>query len=217
MTTQLDLKQIERKAFRSTYQDGLWDIYYGLIVICMAVFIYRPVGGYSPVNIVLAVCAMSAAYSLFWAAKKFITLPRMGQVRFGEPRKKRRLTLAILLGVVVLVQVAFILLQVYAWDHPEMGDKINRFLNDRDLMTLAVASLAALFVGPGMLLVAYFQDFTRGYYIAILMALAVFLMVYLNRPVYPVIIGGVIALVGLFLLMRFLKAYPLQSKDASHE
>ena len=27
MNTQLNLKELERKAFRSTYQDGLWDLY----------------------------------------------------------------------------------------------------------------------------------------------------------------------------------------------
>ena len=47
MSQEIDLKQIERKAFRSTYQDGLWDIYIGLVVIFMALYMYRPVGGYN--------------------------------------------------------------------------------------------------------------------------------------------------------------------------
>ncbi len=48
MSAELNLKEIERKAFQSAYQDGLWDIYYGLIVVCMSFFIYRPATGYSP-------------------------------------------------------------------------------------------------------------------------------------------------------------------------
>ena len=36
MTNQINLKEIERKAFRSTFQDGLRDMHYGLIVICMS-------------------------------------------------------------------------------------------------------------------------------------------------------------------------------------
>ncbi len=35
MNSVLNLKEIEKRAFRSTYQDGLWDIYYGLVVISM--------------------------------------------------------------------------------------------------------------------------------------------------------------------------------------
>ena len=52
MSTQLNLKEIERKAFRSTYQDGLWDLFFGLVVVGMALFVYRPAGGYSLTNVI---------------------------------------------------------------------------------------------------------------------------------------------------------------------
>jgi hypothetical protein len=217
MTTQLNLKELERKAFRSTYQDGLWDVYFGLIVICMAVFVYRPVSGYSPLNIVLALCAIGMAYALFWAGKKFITLPRMGQVEFGPQRKKRRLTLVIVLSVVVLIQVALVAFQLAAWANPELGEKLGRLLPDRDVMDLVVASIGALIVGPSMIVVAYFKDFPRGYFIAVMIALAVFLMLYLNRPIYPIIIGVLIALPGLALFVRFLQKYPLWREEVPHE
>jgi len=42
-------------------------------------------------------------------------------------------------------------------------------------------------------------------------------MIYLNQPVYPIIIGGLIILPGLVLFVRFLKTYPLQRKDTSYE
>jgi hypothetical protein len=208
------LKELERKAFRSTYQDGIWDIYFGLIVICTSIFIYRPASGYSPMNILLALAAMAVAYSLFWAAKKYITLPRMGQVRFGPQRRRRRLTLILVMSGVVLVQVGFLAFQLLAWANPEVGAKFNSFLLDRDVMDLAVAAVGALFVGPSMVLVAYFIDYTRGYYIGFLIALAVFLMIYLNRPIYPIIIGVLIAIPGLVLFVRFLRSYPLPDGEA---
>ena len=217
MNAQLNLKKLERKAFRSTYQDGLWDLYFGLIVICMSIFVYRPASGYSPLNIVMALCAMGVAYLLFWVGKKYITVPRMGQVRFGAQRKKRKLTMIIVLSVVVLVQVAFLAFQLAAWANPELGAKLNEFLPGRDVMDLAIASVGALFVGPSMILVAYFKDFPRGYLIAILIALAVFLMIYLNRPIYPIIIGVLIALPGVVLLVRFLQKYPLHREEEAHE
>jgi hypothetical protein len=217
MTTQLNLKEIERKAFRSMYQDGLWDIYFGLIVICMAIFEYRPASGYSPLNILLALCAFALAYSGFWAAKKFITLPRMGQVKFGEPRKKRKRTMVIVMSVLVLIQVVLLSLQLYAWAHPEVGSKYQNLIPTGRIMDMVVASIGALMIGPAMILVAYFIDFTRGYYIAILMALAAFFMIYLNQPVYPIIIGILIVLPGLVLLVRFLKTYPLAKEHPSYE
>jgi hypothetical protein len=217
MSTQLNLKEIERKAFRSTYQDGLWDMYFGLIVICMSIFVYRPPSGYSPLNIVLALSAFAVAYAGFWAGKKFITLPRMGQVQFGAQRRKRKLTMLIVLGVVVLIQVVFLSLELLAWAHPELGAKYNGLIPNGRIMDLIVASIGALMVGPSMLLVAYFRDFPRGYLIAILMALAVFLMIYLNQPVFPIILGVLIALPGLALFIRFLQKYPLRREEAPHE
>jgi len=207
MNTQLNLKELERKAFLTTYQDGLWDLLFGLIVICMSVSFYRPASGYSPLNIVMFSCSMVLANVLFWAGKMFITLPRMGQVKFGARRRKR-----------VLVQVALFSFQLAAWANPELGAKLNESLPKSDAIgLLIVASISALMVGPSIILVAYFIDFQRGYSIAIMMALAVFLMVYLNRPIYPIIIGILIALPGVVLLVRFLQKYPLRREEASHE
>ena len=217
MSTQLNLKEIERKAFRSTYQDGLLDIHYGLIVMCMSIFVYRPADGYSAMNIILSILMISLASSLFRVGKKYITLPRMGQVRFGAVRKRKNITLAIILGVVILIQVGMVGLTTLAWFNPEVGAKVNDFFKARDLMDLVVAAIGSLFVGPSMILIAYFSDFPRGYYIAVMMSLAVFLMIYLNQPVYPIMIGGLIVLPGLVLFVRFLKQYPLPREEASHE
>jgi hypothetical protein len=217
MSAQLNLKEIERRAFRSTYQDGLWDIYLGLVVVCMSIFVYRPATGYSPANIALMLLSMLLAYSLFWAGKKFITLPRMGRVRFGEARKRKGATLALILSVVVLIQVGVLGLTVLGWLNPEVGAKVNDFFKARDLMDLAVAVIGSLFVGPSMILIAYFSDFPRGYYIAVMMALAVFLMVYLNQPIYAIIVGSLIVLPGLVLFVRFVKTYPLHREGVSGE
>lgn len=213
----LTLKELERKAFRSTYQDGLWDMYFGIIVICMAIFLYRPETGYSPFNIVLMLISMIGSYALFWGAKKYITLPRMGQVKFGEKRARRKKTMILILGVVVFIQAAFLVFQFIAWRNQEFGDMLNTFLKEKDAMDLAVATIGSLFIGPSMILIAYFIDFTRGYFIAVMMALAVFLMILLNQPIYSIIIGILIALPGTALFVRFLRKYPLHEKGSDHE
>ncbi|UCH42814.1 MAG: hypothetical protein JSW16_08420 [Dehalococcoidales bacterium] len=214
---QINLKELERKAFLSTYQDGLWDMCIGLIVICMSFFLYRPATGYSPLNIVLVLACMALACALFLAGKKFITLPRMGQVKFGEKRTRRRKTMAIVLGVVVLFQAALLVIQFVGWRNPEFGAMLNEFFQERDAMDLAVATLGSLFVGPSMILVAYFMDLTRGYFIAVMIALTVFLMIYLNQPIYAIIIGILIAVPGVVLFLRFLQKYPLHREETKRE
>jgi hypothetical protein len=213
MSTQLNLKEIERKAFRSTYQDGLWDMYMGLIVVCMSFFLYHPASGYSPMNIFVQLLVFGLSYVLFWAGKKFITLPRMGQVRFGAVRKRKGRTLAIVLGAFVLIQVGLVGLTTLGWLNPALSEKLNSFLNEHGGSLPLVAAIGSLMVGTSMIVIAYFTDFGRGYYIAILMALAVFLMVYLNQPVYAIVIGILIAIPGLVLFVRFLKTYPLPREE----
>lgn len=217
MSNRLDLKQIERKAYRSIYQDGLWDVYYGLILILMAIYLFRPPGGYRPMNIVLMLGCNVLAYLLFFLGKKFITLPRMGQVKFGEARKKRKLTMILVLGIVVLIQAVIVLLTTQAWLASNVGNSLNDFLKSKEIMDLAVASIGALFVGSGMIVSAYFQDFPRGYYIAVLMMLAVFLMIYFNRPIYPIILGALIVIPGIVLFIRFLQKYSHPSTAADNE
>ena len=45
----------------------------------------------------------------------------------------------------------------------------------------------------------------------------VFLIIALNQPLYPILIGGLIALPGLVLFVRFLRAYPLPREEPAHD
>jgi hypothetical protein len=153
---------------------------------------------------------------IFWAGKWLITVPRMGQVRFGAVRKRKALTLAIILGVFVLIQGGIVLLTALGGRNPELAAKVNSFLPAGSSERLMVAVVSSLFVGPPFIMIAYFNDFPRGYYIAILFALSVFLMILLNQPIYPIIIGILIVIPGVVLFVQFLRKYPLH-REAGHE
>ncbi len=209
----MDLKQIERKAYRFTYQDGLWDIYMGIIVIGISQYVHRPASGYSAINLIWFVLTFALGQSIYWAGKKYITVPRMGQVQFGSIRKQRGKILAIILGIVVFIQVAMVMLTAIGWQNPTFGQELFGNINQGQLV---VAALGSLFVGPSMLIIAYMNDFPRGYYIGILMALAVFMMIYFNQPVHALIIGAMIILPGLMLFIRFLRRYPIPHGDEVH-
>lgn len=211
MQNQINLKEIERRAFRSTYQDGLWDIYMGLVVAGVSIFAYRPLGGYRPFNIILAVLLISAAFGLFQAGKRFITVPRMGHVTFGPARKQKKITLAIILAVFIVFQAVLVGVTAFGWFHPnQIGSLIG--LSENGHAELAVvASIGSLMVGISMLMIAYFSDFPRGYYIALVMALAIFLMIYLNQPVYPLLLACLLLVPGLVLFIRFIRKYPLSN------
>jgi len=209
MSTQLDLKEIERRAFRFTYQDGLLDILIGLVVGSMALLMYVVVlDDFPMLFLVLAFLGVLAGETIYWAGKKFITVPRMGQVKFGETRRKRNKTLAIVLAVVICIQVGIVLLTAGMWAIPGLGQAFQALFPDRHATDLLVAALGALFVASGMLAIAYFTEFPRGYYIALVMSLGVFLMIWWSQPLIQIAAALLILIPGLVLFVRFLRQYP---------
>jgi hypothetical protein len=210
MSTQLNLKEIERKAFLSTYQDGLLDITISSVVGSMALLMFNVVQDDFPwLYLVLAFVGVCAGQLVFWAGKKFVTLPRMGQVKFGEIRRKRSKLLALILAVFVLIQVGIVLLTAGVWAIPALGEQFQELFPGRNASDLLVATVGALFVGPSMMAIAYFTDFSRGYYIALVMTLGVFLMIWFWQPLIQVGAGILILIPGLVLFVRFLHQYPL--------
>jgi len=218
MSTSLNLKAIERKAFRSVHQDGLWDIYIGGIILSMTVFANADDGeNFTPQRLVLYMLGMLVFGTIFWVGKKYLTTPRLGQVKFGAQRRRRSLTMAIILGGIVLLQVLFVAGTALSRSHPDWARQLGLELSDPDYGRLLVAAIAALFVGPSMLLIAFFTDFPRGYYIAFILSLAVFALVWFGEAVYLIAASLLIILPGVVLFIRFLRQHPLPPVEASRD
>jgi hypothetical protein len=147
---------------------------------------------------------------VFWLGKKYITLPRIGLVNFGPRRQKRKKDLALALGVIVAVQVVVVLLQFSYLQSPAVREWLAPVLGQTDKSNLMIAFAAVIFVAPGVLLIAYKTDIPRGYYHAVVMALAIFLMILLDQAWWMVLGGVLILLPGLVLFVLFLQRYPLE-------
>ncbi len=163
----LDLKQIERKAYRFNYQDGLMDILMGTIIFGFGFYAYLPESGYGKANWIWFVVTFLVAQGLYQAGKKFITQPRIGQVRFGTIRHRKNKTLALLMGIIVLLQALMVGATTLGWFNPGIGQKL---FGDIPVEHLAVAALSSIFVGPPLIFIAYMTDFLRGYYIGFFFA-----------------------------------------------
>ena len=215
MFTQLNLKGIERKAFRATYQDGLLDINMGGIVACMAYCKHSPILK-KPRSawVVVFVAGMIVSSLIFWLGKKFITLPRMGQATFGAERRRRSRALAIILGIIVALQAMVVIFSVVVWANPELQSRLAFLQGERRAMDLLVASIGAMFVGPSVALIAYFQGFLSWILHCLLMAVAVFLMIFLNQPVFLMVCAALIILPGIALFIRFVLTHPLPPAEA---
>jgi hypothetical protein len=97
----IDLKSLERKAYMSYHQDGLWDIFLGMVLISWGISMGSAFSGLAGVWIVVL-------FPLFLTAKRWITFPRLGYAEFSRIRQaKTRIlilfTLTFLLGLLVMI------------------------------------------------------------------------------------------------------------------
>jgi magnesium-transporting ATPase (P-type) len=217
MSQNLDLKAIERKAFRSVHQDGLWDIYLGGLLLVLSLLFAIPEGGQGKLTYMgLALLGVAIVFSFFQLGKKYITIPRMGQVRFGPERQKRKATLAWIMSLFVLVTLALFLYSLYVWNVSAAGRPVDLNLTP-SLERAVVASIAALIAGLSTIVISYFKEFTRGYYIALLMGGGFFFTLWLDSTVPMIAAGALILLPGLIIFIYFLRQHPLPPREASHD
>ena len=82
MVSNIDLKEIEKKAFTSYHQDGLIEIFVGIVFILYGSVLLADKAG------LIGLCWLPAA--LIVPFKKKVTVPRMGYVTFHSSRKTRQ-------------------------------------------------------------------------------------------------------------------------------
>jgi hypothetical protein len=207
-----DPKEAERKAFRSTFQDGLWDIYLGMLLLLMgagpaaSAFDLDDV----PLPLILGLMLVAAMISLwaFTSAKRYITTPRVSSVVYSLEqnikigRVRAALVFSALLGVVILVLFAF------------PGTRQIDVFSFLPVPLLIFGVMAIIVFGIG----AYFLDTPRFYAYGFLYALpfpvALMLIHLVGMPDYTFALTyGIAALImvgiGIVLLERFIARYPL--------
>lgn len=209
MNDSLDTKNLERRAWTSYYQDGLWDIYLGLLLFILAVM-SSAIGGTTAVRLSLYLVLMGGAYLLFWAGRRWITLPRLGRVKFGAERRRKKTRLTLVMSAFVLLNVLLIGLTVAANNDPDTWGRLMP-------RGLALQLFIAVFVGSVMAVIAYFNDLARGYYFAVVFALTFAAVEMLDNPALFWVGGALVLIPGLVLLMRFLQQHPLPPGEVMHD
>ena len=196
MSEMIDLRDVERRAWTLYYQDGLWDIFFGLLFLG---------GGLrSLTDNFWFYLLVAAGILVFILGKHWITLPRLGQIQFSAQRKARTKVVRIVaLGAMIVTAVIFILI-----------------VTGSDLSGLPLNWLFVIMVPSVFLLMATMMDFTRLYGYAVLVAVFTVLGEFVGNPAaaWAQIIAGLVPLaVGIVLLARFLRRYPIVDEAALAE
>ena len=197
MVQPMDLKALERRAFRSTFQDGLWDIYLGLVFLAFGFGpIYDWLGFSKTANMVFQLGYITVAFVLFYLGKRYVTVPRLGRAKFGPARKRRIIKTRLVLGASVLLGLAI-------WALFASG-------NDLGLNLVLIIFAANILIVFGAM--AYFLDFERLYIYGVLYALSLpvgHVLGLRDEAVVFWVTAGATVIVGIVLFVRFLGEYPV--------
>lgn len=195
MTQAIDLKELEKKAWTSTFEDGITDIGLGLLLLAATICqIFNESSPYLyPLFIVPALFII--------IAKKYITVPRMGLVKFSRERTRKRYMLIL----VMTISIVFLL--------------ILTVIGSLQQLPMAPVIVGAIvFIIPCS--IAYFWNWDWMYLYAVLFTLSFALNEItiadtgvIASGAYAWLISGIIMIViGVVYLVRFLRKYPLPAE-----
>lgn len=214
MSQPVDLEKIEQSAYRATYQDGLYDLCYGIFLLAWAIV---PLIRDSGVPLLLAALPFLLIPAvILLLGKRYITTPRLGSARFSRTRLAKA-TKLLGFGAVTLVGTYVLIVILSA-----TGIHISGYRVTGDMMVPLVTA-AIMFLAISAL--AYFSDFPRLYIYAVLFAggipLAEILYSRVGTPADELIAFGIPALgiiiTGLLLLRNFLKNNPVPDLGVAND
>lgn len=201
MDASSDLEALEHRAYRSSYSDGIIDIFVGVsLLVIGAIWVWaEDYGAFA--GILPAVLAASLL-----PLRKRVVEPRGGYVRWGERRRRserRNLWGAATAGVAVF------LLGIAAYFVADGSGGSRDVLADFGPGLLAfILALLAFIIGMVLEHGRFFG------YAAVLVAGGVFAVIADSNPGWPMLGAGVVAsFVGLVMLMRYLRDNPVADSE----
>ncbi len=211
MSEQISLKDAERKAFRITYNDGLWDIFLGcfFLMFVIALYLSPSLGDFWSSAVFLPF--LSLVYVAIWLIRRYVVTPRIGMVKFGQAR---RVKLAKFTVVMLVLNVAALILGSVA------------ALNSGSIPGQMTSILFGMILLVGFSIAAYFLDFNRLYIYGLLGGLSPVIGEWLwnhgyaSHHGFPITFGtsaGIVILVGLVIFIRLLRDNPVPTEGIPSE
>jgi len=196
MAEEINLKEIERKAYTSYHQDGLIDVFAGFLILSFGLWLILDMAWMGWILWFVVVSAYAAA-------KRVLTIPRIGFVKFAPHRAKALQTAA------VIVFSLSALLGVVAFMQAEgEGTPLWLLFAIENYMLVIGVSVATSFC-----VVGYTFRIKRMYAYALMTLIMFVTGHFLSYPLhyYLTLLGTLILLSGLAMLIRFIRRYPLST------
>jgi hypothetical protein len=203
MSRQISLKEAERKVFRISHNDGLWDIFLGLffLMFVIAPYLSSSLGDFWSPAVFLPFWGL--VFLVIRLIRKHVVTPRVGIVKFGHVRKTKLVKFTIVMLVVNVV--ALILGLVAAMNFGSVSGRVTSIMFGLILLI-------------GLSIAAYFLDFGRLYVYGLLVGLSplvgewLYSHGYATHHGFPITFGtaaGIMIVAGLGAFTRLLRYNPV--------
>ena len=205
MSNNLDLQEIERKAYRTTFQDGLTDVILGSVFVVMSfVPLFESWGWQRPFGYLAAFGLLFLLWALIKWIKTHIVQPRLGTAVFSADRHQRMKHARMGLAIMVVVTVGLVIATATGLMQTVFGG-FNEWSGYLFIGAIFVITLSLL---------AFFLDYPRlyayGWFLALMDPFSVWLETQTGWlfPSGATIFGFVIILIGVVTFLRFWQQHP---------
>jgi len=210
MDNKTKTSSIELRLWLTNYEDGLTDMFFGCFLMItgsnqLITWFVHDV----PVYFNLGILVLIGIYLLL---KKYVAQPRLGTVKFGTRRRRKRMKALI---IAVAAQVFTAIVFYFALNHllPQ-GERSG-------LISLIIEFLFFLIVFS---VIGYYTDYKWFYFIGVIMAVAwpvnYILQPYLHSVLPGIILqldaGSLMLIIGMIRFIVFLRTHPKQG-DLNYE
>lgn len=200
MSQEQDFKKLQQRTYKSYHQDGLIDMIIGLSFIGFGLNMAFDNSAF----IFLAWLPII----LYVPFKNRVTVPRIGYVKFTAPN--RILFGAVIAGLLVLLLGIFVFLIA---GPDQIPAPMNAWLKQYHMLLLG--SITALFFAGAALITSITRLYTHAILIVAIFAVGTWLNI--APAIYVITTGLLIEVVGIWMLARFLRKYPVASEEGVHE
>lgn len=213
MSDTTSLRQVQKRIYQMTnFEDGLWDLLLGSIFLALAVYpLTRELLG-PEWNVVLFLAVLGILVAGQLTLRYFFSLPRIGYARARRsPSVRALLAFTILMVLLTLGLLLVTLLGPGSEASPAAASSTRSY---------AVEIVVVLVMGGLFSAMGYVFGVARLYAYGWLIGLANLASVYMtntagwtfNLPL--AVVAGLIMLIGVTLLNRFLRKYPLKNQES---
>jgi archaellum biogenesis protein FlaJ (TadC family) len=216
MTSNIDLQALERQAFRSNYEDGLWDILLGLLLAQMMVgpILYR--AGWSPILILGTLAGfVTAVVIAFKMAKRHLVLPRAGLAHFSNERDHKKKRMSVVYSISIVVGVVVFAVAVFGYQ-AAINQTLPPWASGGLLAIMGLFLITAVTIFS---LMAYYLNYSRAYLYGWFFGLAFPLNILVDElfgitfPLGSLLFLSIMVLIGIVLFIRFLNTHPMPERD----